>query len=101
MRAPREWSDGGLTHWAEKGKRCGGGFRRGNGLSWKDGVQRHNFSRMAVYWYGMDPMITIPKDRPNSKPFRLVLLLGLTVLLFLLILNHYYSIADAMLLVRG
>ena len=49
----------------------------------------------------MDPMISIPKDRPKTKPFRLVLLLGLTVLLFLLILNHYYNIADAMMLAHG
>jgi hypothetical protein len=49
----------------------------------------------------MDPMTTIPKDRPKTRPFRLVLLLGLTVLLFLLILNHYYNIAGAMLQVRG
>ena len=56
---------------------------------------------MAVKNCVMDPMIASPKDRAKTKPFRLVLLLGLTVLLFLLILNHYYNIAGAMLRVDG
>ena len=36
----------------------------------------------------MDPMINIPADRRKPRPFRLVLLLGLTVLLFALIVNR-------------
>ena len=35
----------------------------------------------------MDPMMMIPKDRKSQRPHKLVLLLGLTGLLFLLILN--------------
>jgi len=36
----------------------------------------------------MDPFTEIPKDRKPSRPVRLAILLGMTVLLFLLILNH-------------
>ena len=46
-------------------------------------------------------MISIPKDQKRTKPLRLVLLLGLTVLLFLLILNRYGAIAEAVLRARG
>ena len=49
----------------------------------------------------MDPMTNIPKDRRKPRPYRLVLLLGLTVLLFLLILNHYGAVAEAVLRARG
>ena len=42
-----------------------------------------------------------PPNRRKPRPFRPVLLLGLTVLLFLLIVNHYYNIAGAMLQVHG
>ncbi len=42
----------------------------------------------------------IPKDRKPTKPLRLVLLLGLTVLLFLLILNRYGAVAQAVLQAR-
>ncbi len=45
-------------------------------------------------------MMIIPKDRKKTKPLRLVLLLGLTVLLFLLILNRYGAMA-AVLLAHG
>lgn len=46
-------------------------------------------------------MITIPKDRKRTKPFRLVLLLGLTLLLFLLILSRYGAIAAAVMRITG
>ena len=49
----------------------------------------------------MDPMINIPPNRRKPRPFRLVLLLGLTVLLFLLILNRYGAVAEAVLRARG
>jgi hypothetical protein len=45
----------------------------------------------------MDPMITVPKDRKPLNPLKLVLLLGMTVLLFLLILNRYGEVAAAVL----
>ena len=38
-------------------------------------------------------MFHIPKDRKSIKPLRLVMLLGMTVLLFLLIANRYREIA--------
>ncbi|MEO8242612.1 MAG: hypothetical protein ABI832_09870 [bacterium] len=37
----------------------------------------------------MDPMMHIPTDRKAVRPLRLALVLGMTVLLFLLILNRY------------
>ena len=45
----------------------------------------------------MDPMINIPKDRKPVRPLRLVLLMGMTTLLFLLILNRYGAVADVVL----
>jgi hypothetical protein len=45
----------------------------------------------------MDPMIHIPKDRKPVRPLRLVLLMGMTMLLFLLILNRYGQMADMVL----
>ena len=42
-----------------------------------------------------------PPNRRKPRPFRLVLLLGLTVLLFLLILNRYGAVAEAVLRARG
>ncbi len=45
----------------------------------------------------MDPMMHIPKDRKPLNPLKLVLLLGMTVLLFLLILNRYGEVAAAVL----
>ena len=46
-------------------------------------------------------MVTIPKDRKTTKPLRLVLLLGLTMLLFLLTLNRYDAISAAVMRGRG
>jgi hypothetical protein len=43
----------------------------------------------------MDPMINIPKDRKPLRPLKLVLLLGMTLLLFLLILNRFGAVAAA------
>jgi hypothetical protein len=48
----------------------------------------------------MDPMTTIPKDRKPQHPLKLVLLLGMTVLLFLLILNRYGAVAAAVVAAR-
>ena len=48
----------------------------------------------------MDPMMIIPKDRKPQRPLKLVLLLGLTVLLFLLILNRYGEVVQAVLAAR-
>lgn len=48
----------------------------------------------------MDPMTIIPKDRKPQRPLKLVLLLGMTVLLFLLILNRYGAVAGAVLSAR-
>ena len=45
----------------------------------------------------MDPMFHIPKDRKTIRPLRIVLLLGMTVLLFLLIANRYGDLVEAML----
>lgn len=45
----------------------------------------------------MDPIIHIPKDRKSVRPLRLVLLMGMTMLLFLLILNRYGQVAEAVL----
>ena len=42
----------------------------------------------------------IPKDRKPQRPLKLVLLLGLTVLLFLLILNRYGEVVQAVLAAR-
>jgi hypothetical protein len=49
----------------------------------------------------MDPMTNIPKDRKPLRPLRLVLLMGMTLLLFLLILNRYDSVVRAVLVVQG
>jgi hypothetical protein len=48
----------------------------------------------------MDPIIDIPKDRKSVRPVRLAILLGMTVLLFMLILNRYGQIAEAVLAAR-
>ena len=48
----------------------------------------------------MDPMMIIPKDRKAIRPFRVVLILGMTILLFLLILNRYGAVAEAVLAAR-
>ena len=45
----------------------------------------------------MDPITHIPKDRKSIRPLRLVLLMGMTTLLFLLILSHYGQVAEAVL----
>lgn len=36
----------------------------------------------------MDPFTEIPKDRKPGRPVRLTILLGMTILLFLLMLAH-------------
>ena len=48
----------------------------------------------------MDPMFHIPKDRQPLRPLRLVLLLGMTALLFLLIYSRYGEIASAVMSAR-
>ena len=48
----------------------------------------------------MDPMTHIPRDRKPANPLRLVLLMGMTMLLFLLILNRYGQVADVVLSAR-
>ena len=48
----------------------------------------------------MDPMFHIPKDRKTIRPLRIVLLLGMTVLLFLLIAYRYGEVASAVLQAR-
>lgn len=45
-------------------------------------------------------MMIIPKDRKPQRPIKLVVLLGMTVLLFLLILNRYGAVAAAVLSAR-
>ncbi len=45
----------------------------------------------------MDPIMKIPNDRKPPRPMRLALLLGMTVLLFLLFLNHYGQVAESLL----
>ena len=45
----------------------------------------------------MDPIFHIPKDRKPIKPLRLVLLLGMTLLLFLLTANRYSDITAVVL----
>ena len=49
----------------------------------------------------MDPITDIPKDRKPGRPIRLAILLGMTVLLFLLILSSYGQVAAAVLAARG
>ena len=53
------------------------------------------------YSYAMDPITQFPKDRKPSRPLRLVLLMGMTVLLFLLMLNRYGQVADSMMAARA
>ena len=43
----------------------------------------------------MDPITEIPRDRKPVRPVRLAILLGMTALLFVLILNHYAQLAEA------
>jgi hypothetical protein len=43
----------------------------------------------------MDPMTSLPPGRKKTRPIRLVLLLGLTALLFLLILDRYGAATGA------
>ena len=54
----------------------------------------HNWLRLLEYDRSMDPMFLIPKDRKPIRPLRLVLLLGMTVLLFLLIALRYGHVAE-------
>ena len=42
-------------------------------------------------------MINIPKDRNSVRPLRLVLVMGMTVLLFLLVLNRYGAVTEIVL----
>ena len=49
----------------------------------------------------MDPMFQFPKDRKPVRPLRLVLLMGMTVLLFLLIMNRYDQLTGAALAAGG
>jgi hypothetical protein len=49
----------------------------------------------------MDPIEIIPRDRRQPKPFRLALLLGMTVLLFFVIYNHYDQIAASVIQARS
>ena len=49
----------------------------------------------------MDPIEKIPNDRKPPRPMRLALLLGMTGLLFLLILNHYSQLAHSLLSSQG
>jgi len=44
---------------------------------------------------GMDPLYD-PPDRKRPRPFRLAFLLGMTVLLFFMIWNHYDQIATVL-----
>jgi phosphate starvation-inducible membrane PsiE len=39
----------------------------------------------------MDPMTDIPKDRKPHHPLRVIVLLGMTALLFLMLLNRFSS----------
>jgi hypothetical protein len=55
----------------------------------------HISTQIRVYIGEMDPMINIPKDRKPIRPLRLVLLMGMTLLLFLLILNRYGTLSQA------
>ena len=54
----------------------------------KEAGSRPQFTRKTGVKGAMDPMINIPPNRRKPRPFRLVLLLGLTVLLFALIVNR-------------
>ena len=48
----------------------------------------------------MDPMFDIPKDRKPMKAGRICLLLGLTMLLYLLVANQYGDLAGLVLSAR-
>ena len=37
----------------------------------------------------MDPMTDIPKDRKQHRPLRVILLLGMTALLFLMLFDRF------------
>ena len=87
----------GLAQWPAKGKRRGSGFRYGNRLLRGRGSNNHNVGGPVMYGWGMDPMMIIPKDRKALRPLKLVLLLGVTVLLFILILIRYGEVAQAVL----
>jgi hypothetical protein len=87
----------GLAQTAPKGKRCGGGFHLGNGLVRVMALLCPNSTVRMVYAAAMDPMMHIPKDRKPQSPFKLALLLGMTVLLFLMILTRYGEVAAAVL----
>ena len=97
MWRPQEWSGFGLAYGTGKGKRCGGGFQRRNGLSQQEGGVCHNSALILGYFGGMNPITHIPKDRKTVRPLRLVLLMGMTMLLFLLILDRYGDVAEAVL----
>ena len=90
-----------LAQSAAKGKRGGGGFQPGNGLVQGMGAVRPNSAGHLVYADRMDPMMNIPKDRKPQHPIKLVLLLGMTLLLFLLILTRYSEVLAAGVLAAG
>ena len=48
----------------------------------------------------MDPMFDIPKDRKPLKVGRICLLIGLTVILYLLVANRFGDLADMVLAAR-
>jgi hypothetical protein len=42
----------------------------------------------------MDQMLTPPADRPKTRPYRLVMLMGLTALLYLLIARQFGNLTE-------
>ena len=69
-------------------------------MSQNQGGCRHNLCVSDVYKAFMDPMFDIPKDRKPLKVGRICVLLGLTVLLYLLVAYRYGDLVGALLAAR-
>jgi hypothetical protein len=48
----------------------------------------------VVYTKVMDQMLTPPADRPKQRPMRLVVVLGLTALMYLMVAHHLGGVAE-------
>ena len=64
------------------------------------GGHRLILSPRLLYKREMDPMFDIPKNRKLLKVGRICLLIGLTMLLYLLVANHFTDLAGMLLAAR-
>ena len=57
------------------------------------GAGCHSFGKIDVYFLWMDPMLKVPEGRRTHKSWKRALLIGLTILLFMLIFERFGDLA--------